>query len=284
MAKIGLVLSGGMAKGAYQVGALKAIRECLSEHEIEYISASSVGVLNAYAFASGKLDLIEEMWRDVCHEDNSRFITSVCRGSFLQRSLRKLASETDTLPPYLYLTLYNTRNYSLNYVNLADASPKSRLAYLKASIAMPIYSKAITAEGVPYLDGAMVDNIPVYPLEKHAVDYIICIYFDDCNYVFENEFLDSRVIKLVFSDSSVIKTSVYLDEHRINYMLKNGYSYTKEYLETLFSKGIDNKEYVYRKIKLYNKLHENKKSRVTGDALVSKCNRIAKRLIRKQIT
>ena len=43
---IGLVLSGGMAKGAYQVGALKAINELFPKGSIKYISASSIGVLN----------------------------------------------------------------------------------------------------------------------------------------------------------------------------------------------------------------------------------------------
>ena len=48
---IGLVLSGGMAKGAYQVGALTAIKEIIPDGNIKYISASSVGALNSYAYA-----------------------------------------------------------------------------------------------------------------------------------------------------------------------------------------------------------------------------------------
>lgn len=42
---IGLVLSGGMGKGAYQIGALTAIDEFFNPSEFEYVSAASIGVL-----------------------------------------------------------------------------------------------------------------------------------------------------------------------------------------------------------------------------------------------
>lgn len=46
---IGLVLSGGMAKGAYQIGVLRAISEYIPISEIKYISCESIGVFNGYA-------------------------------------------------------------------------------------------------------------------------------------------------------------------------------------------------------------------------------------------
>ena len=52
--KIGLILSGGIAKGAYQVGVLRAVEEFFSLDEISYISAASVGALNAAAYAAGE--------------------------------------------------------------------------------------------------------------------------------------------------------------------------------------------------------------------------------------
>ena len=61
--RIGLVLSGGMAKGAYQVGVLKAISEYILPQNFSYISSSSVGVLNSYAFVAGTLDKAEDTWK-----------------------------------------------------------------------------------------------------------------------------------------------------------------------------------------------------------------------------
>jgi NTE family protein len=49
---VGLVLSGGGAKGAYQVGVLKALAE--RGVEIDYISGASIGALNGVIVASSK--------------------------------------------------------------------------------------------------------------------------------------------------------------------------------------------------------------------------------------
>ncbi|MBE6886568.1 MAG: patatin-like phospholipase family protein, partial [Ruminococcaceae bacterium] len=59
MADVGIILSGGMAKGAYQIGVLNALSEYFSQGQIKAISAASVGVLNGYAFAAGKMDAAE---------------------------------------------------------------------------------------------------------------------------------------------------------------------------------------------------------------------------------
>ena len=48
--KIGLVLAGGIAKGAYQAGFIKALKEELGDsNEIVAISCASIGFFGAYA-------------------------------------------------------------------------------------------------------------------------------------------------------------------------------------------------------------------------------------------
>ena len=71
--------------------------------------------------------------------------------------------------------------------------------YLRASVAMPVYNHAVQIESTAYYDGAMIDNIPVYPLLKHNLDYMICIYFDDICYKFENTYFDNKIVKISFS-------------------------------------------------------------------------------------
>ena len=283
MCKVGLVLSGGMAKGAYQIGALKAINEYFSFDDIAYISSSSIGVLNAYAFTANKLKLIEDTWRDVCFEGTSKLITSVCKSAFLQYSIKNLADATDHISPYFYTTLYDLKTNTLSYSNLSEARVEDRTLYLKASVAMPFYSKALKIGENAFLDGAIIDNIPVYPLQNHPIDYLICIYFDECNYIFENENLNKKIIKLIFSDKSIIKNSIYMDKKSIDYMIENGYCQTKEILETIFSRGTEDLEYIYRKIALYNQFHANSKLRISGDMLISNCNRVAKKLLKRKI-
>ncbi|OZY62358.1 patatin-like phospholipase family protein [Pseudomonas fragi] len=63
--KVGLVLSGGGAKGAYQVGVLRALRELGTQ--IDAVSGASIGALNGGVLASApSLDVgiarLEELW------------------------------------------------------------------------------------------------------------------------------------------------------------------------------------------------------------------------------
>jgi NTE family protein len=63
--KVGLVLSGGGAKGAYQVGVMKALRELGTQ--IDAISGASIGALNGGILASSPsldvgIERLEELW------------------------------------------------------------------------------------------------------------------------------------------------------------------------------------------------------------------------------
>lgn len=60
--RIGLVLSGGGAKGAYHIGCLKALRAAGIDR-FDAISGSSVGAINAVLYAAGQLDAAESTWR-----------------------------------------------------------------------------------------------------------------------------------------------------------------------------------------------------------------------------
>lgn len=63
--KVGLVLSGGGAKGAYQVGVLKALRELGTQ--IDAVSGASIGALNGGVLASAPsldvaIERLEQLW------------------------------------------------------------------------------------------------------------------------------------------------------------------------------------------------------------------------------
>ena len=56
----GLALEGGGAKGAYQVGALKAIQEC--GFKIDTVVGTSIGAFNGAVYAQGDLDKLYDLW------------------------------------------------------------------------------------------------------------------------------------------------------------------------------------------------------------------------------
>ncbi len=58
--KNGLVLGGGGARGAYQIGVWRALRE--EAWPVHIVCGSSVGALNAALVAQGDYDLAAEIW------------------------------------------------------------------------------------------------------------------------------------------------------------------------------------------------------------------------------
>ena len=243
--EIGLVLSGGMAKGAYQLGALKALGEYISYDNFKYISSSSVGVLNAYAFAANKLEKAEDMWKKVCNNDNRMFVSKILRSSFLQNAIESLYAPSDIISQFFYMTLFHMNNKEVVYKDLGKVAHNQIPRYLKASVAMPIYNRAVKIEDKKYFDGALIDNIPVYPFLKHKLDYIICIYFDDCCYKFENTFFDERIIKITFPIKNLLTDSVIFQQDTIHKMIETGYQTAYYLLKGVFANGISDLEYIY---------------------------------------
>lgn len=67
MEKYSLVLEGGGAKGAYQVGAIKALKEC--GYEFDSIIGTSIGALNSAFICQGDIDKLDELWQTLSFQD-----------------------------------------------------------------------------------------------------------------------------------------------------------------------------------------------------------------------
>jgi predicted acylesterase/phospholipase RssA len=276
---IGLVLSGGMGKGAYQVGALTAIDEFFDPSEFEYVSAASIGVLNTYAYLTNNLSKAREIWKSVNLKGEKRFITSVLKSTFLQDIITAIESP-DRIDNNFYVPLFDLVNRELSYYNFKDISPGEVDPYLRASIAMPFYNKGIVIGDKTLYDGAVVDNIPIYPVLKNDLDYVICVYFDDFNYIFEDHVADNKIIKLTFPDDKIISNSINVNHDAITYMVAEGYSRTKRILSDIFSTGTDDLDTIYRKIEQSNSQEDKKKVRITGDVVVTNMNKVVKKVVR----
>ena len=276
---IGLVLSGGMGKGAYEIGALTAISEFFDPSDFEYVSAASVGVLNTYAFLTNNLPKAREIWESVNLKCEKRFITSVLKSTFLQDVITSIVSH-EKIDKNFYVPLLDLGNRELLYYNFKDISPDEAAPYLRASIAMPFYNKGVVIGDKALYDGAVVDNIPIYPVLKNNLDYVICIYFDDFNYIFEDYTADNKIIKLTFPDDKIISNSINISHDAIAYMMDEGYRRTKRILSDIFAAGTEDLEAIYQKIEQINSRDDKKKVRITGDVVVTNMNKVVKRVIR----
>jgi NTE family protein len=283
MPKVGLVLAGGFAKGAYQIGILKALNEFFRCNEIECISASSIGSINAYAFVQNQLDIAENMWTSVDIKSFRSFANHYFKGTYITNVINDLVSVKAFAEKNLYITCFNCSKIVLEYINLNKTKKDDIRDFLCAGVAMPVFNGAVTVGGMKYVDGGLVDNIPVKPLIKHNLDYSIVIHFDNQNYIFENNTFDKKLIKINFLDEKRIKNSFAFDKQSISYMINTGYNESITLLTSIFKNGLDDLEYIYDRIRYNNNLNGNKNRRFTGDVVVGNINKILKKIISSNI-
>ncbi len=279
MARIGLLLSGGMAKGAYQIGALKAIRERFAPSDIACVSAASIGALNAYAYVHDFLPDAEQMWLSVSEEMDYKWFAKAMKASVIEKLTNHIVKD-EPIANRFYVPLFDLSTHTLKYVDFSTIEADKSIDYLSACVTMPVYCEGVKVDGANYFDGAMIDNIPVYPLVKEELDYVLCIYFDSSYYMFENEAFNRKIIRLTFPDNTIISNSIVLSQDRTQYMLREGYEQTKAILDDVFANGSDDLSYIQDKIDERNGDSQNRKIRITGDFIVSNINRAAKHFVK----
>ena len=62
---VGLVLSGGGGKGAYQIGVLRALKEEGKLDAVSAVAGTSIGAVNAVLFAQDDYDRAYQTWDDI---------------------------------------------------------------------------------------------------------------------------------------------------------------------------------------------------------------------------
>ncbi len=281
--KVGLILSGGMAKGAYQLGALRAVNEYFKPGDIQYVSTASVGIINAIANFSGQLEWAENKWLHINDKKEKLFLSSLLKGQYFADLVEEAATFPVTIEK-MYVPILNIPRREVIYPNLANESSEDKALYVKAAVAFPPFTKAVKVKGRAYYDGALVDDIPFYPLMGCDLDYIICIYFDSYNYVFETEEFTGRVVKIPFeSDKKFLKTSFWFEREAIERMMEEGYEKTKATLDEVFADGMENTEKIYQHIRERDERHAGDTIRVTGDVIVSRANEVFRRFAKREV-
>ena len=162
--KYGLVLSGGGTRGFAHLGAIKA----LEEHGIkpEIISGVSAGAIVGAMYADGKN--AEEVLKALISKNMITFLRLVIPKDGLlkmtgfEKTLRKTLTaktfEELKIPLILHAMNINTIEYTrFDKGDLVQA--------IKASSSIPVVFPPVEIDGHQYLDGGIVNNFPVEPLE-----------------------------------------------------------------------------------------------------------------------
>ncbi len=154
----GLLLSGGGAKGAFQIGAWKALSE---QHRLDHITAvagCSVGALNAVLFAFGDWELAAQIWLSLRPED--MLSDGVGGALFSRKGLIRLLHEVpleavSNAPIALYVSVYHTARRCTEYHQLNGLCADDIRTLLLASSAIPGIFRPESYQGSTYLDGGL---------------------------------------------------------------------------------------------------------------------------------
>lgn len=175
MMKIGLVLSGGGARGMMHLGVIKALEELGVKFScISGTSAGSViGALYAYGYKP----------EDILKQISSGYFKAI-RPAWKLSGLLSL----DTLGIELlrYMPENSFSNLKIPLSSAATDLVRGKITYFEngelipailASGCVPGVFNPVTVNGVMYVDGGILDNLPVNPI-KEKCDFIIASH---CN-------------------------------------------------------------------------------------------------------
>lgn len=163
MKKIGLALGGGGSRGFAHVGAIKALEETGIKPNI--FSGTSAGSIVAALLAAQRTpDEIMEIMKDFKMSNASK-ITLLVDGF---ATLDKLGTKIDEilegkafsdLKHELYICASNLNTGTVEYINSGNVAKA-----VQASCSIPILFSPVEINGDLYVDGGVLDNVPVQPL------------------------------------------------------------------------------------------------------------------------
>lgn len=273
MARIGLLLSGGLAKGAYQIGALRSLANYLSPDDFICVSASSIGALNAQSYLTGHLDEMLSFWEMANTDTKRKNVVRFLHGPYLPAAIHELASYGRSPVPF-YTSLLQTRERTIVYADLQKVPEEQLESYLAAAVSVPVVNRSVLINGVKYADGGWVDNIPTFPLLPLKFDYVIGFYFDKYDYFFANEELDRRIVRINFPNNSIISDSLFVDHDSIMSMIRYGERFTSEVLERVIGTDKEDTEAILARIQTERQDPKNLRSRITADRMLNGFSRV----------
>jgi NTE family protein len=162
--RTGVVLSGGGARGYAHAGILKALEELDLKPDI--ISGVSAGAIVGAMYADGNSP--DEMFRVFQEEEHFyKFVKltipkrGLLRAEGLEEKLRSIlkAEKLEDLQIKLIIAAANLNMARVDYFDTGEIIPR-----VLASSAIPILFNPVEIGGVTYIDGGMMDNLPVDPL------------------------------------------------------------------------------------------------------------------------
>lgn len=199
----GVVLEGGGAKGAYQIGVWKALIK--NNIKIKGVAGVSVGALNAALIAMGNYELAENIWTNIKYSTimdvNDKIMHNIINKNIKDLKLQNLREDGmrilldggfDALPLKtlisdnidekairesgieLVLGTFSLSELKEVELSLDDIEEGKLVDFLMASASFPLFKRE-KVDGKTYIDGGVSNNLPIDMLIKRGYKNIIVI-------------------------------------------------------------------------------------------------------------
>ena len=249
----GLVLEGGGARGAYQIGVVKALYE--NNIDFSAIVGTSIGAINGAFLVQDSFDKIYNMWKTMSFNDlfdveqtamnklmnvdfdfnlikylSKKLNESIKIGGIDTTKMRSILTENideqkvrDSKISYGLVTLCLT-DRTPEEVFINDIPQGELIDYIIATSNLPVFKRAVINDK-KYLDGGFWDNCPVQMLEKKGYTDAIVIRaykrnrIRGYNSIVKRNNITMHMIEPVENLGSILN----FDSNNLNYLLKLGY-------------------------------------------------------------
>lgn len=193
-----LILAGGGTRGAYQVGAWKALQEL--GITVSAVAGTSIGAINAAFILQGDAGKLEQLYDDIdigdvietsaeIGENRNLFnignLIKVARDFMKQKGFNNeplkelLEQNLDIARIYqsnldFGMVTYSVKNHKPLEIYKENILPEEFIQYLLASACFPIYKAQKIGEN-KFMDGGLYDNMPINMMIKKGYNRFIVV-------------------------------------------------------------------------------------------------------------
>ncbi len=276
MSKLGLVLSGGGSKGAYEIGVYKALKKL--HKNIDIVTGTSIGAINGLFIVQKDLRGALKLWKNISFKtiyDEDSFpimedeklskIYMQYAKSFINEGgldIYKMKSLFDkSFKPYKF---YNSNiDYGLVTYNISQNKPVLKIKeelpkenikdYVLASASCYPAFKPYLIDGEMYIDGGYYDNLPINLAIDLGATEIIAV---DLRAIGFKKNVKNKAVDITYIvPRNKIGSFLVFDKNQAKKSIKLGYNDTMKTFGKLEGNYFTFKK--YNLIKNYNKYAEN---------------------------
>lgn len=255
----GLVLEGGGAKGAYHIGALRAIKEM--KIEISAVAGTSVGAMNGALFVQNKLDIAYDYWYNISTSKvldiEDKYLSELLNLSINQNNISYFINKAKEVlqnrgldNSFLKKILENNIeektlrespiDFAIVTLSLSDLKPLELfledipegkvIDYIMASAYLPAF-KLQRFDGKILIDGGFYENLPINTLLNRGYKKIIAVRTYGLGNI-EKQVDDQKEI-IFINPSEELGKMLNFDQKNARKNIKMGYFDTMRYFKNL---------------------------------------------------